>query len=235
LNNEDKVCSLIDPLTSRWKTNVLGEYFDPVEVEMISRLIPSPLLREDRLIWRGTKHGVFTVRNAYYLELERRLANKGECSRKLDIQSFWKFLWNLPLPSVVKNFVWKVCNDILPTKVSLLQRKVVEDPFCPFCLIHPETPSHLLWTCPSSVALWQESTRKIQKLTLEEDDSFGFIRELSEKLDVKSFGEVLITMWFLWLRRNSFVFDRGCTTKKGATGRVSTVAVTVDTRPIDHV
>ncbi|XP_062152738.1 uncharacterized mitochondrial protein AtMg00310-like [Alnus glutinosa] len=44
LDNEDKVCSLIDPLTSRWKTNILGEYFDPVEVEMISRLIPGPLL-----------------------------------------------------------------------------------------------------------------------------------------------------------------------------------------------
>jgi hypothetical protein len=88
---------------------------------------------------------------------------------------------------VVKNFVWKVCNDILPTKISLLWRKVVEDPFYPFCLIHPETPSHLLWTCPSSVVVWQESARKIQKLTLEEDDSFGFIRELSKKLDVKFF------------------------------------------------
>jgi hypothetical protein len=27
LNNEDKVCLLIDPLTGRWKTNVLGKYF----------------------------------------------------------------------------------------------------------------------------------------------------------------------------------------------------------------
>lgn len=76
LNNEDRVCSLLDQQTGWWKNNVLGEYFDPVEAERISNLVPSPLLQEDCLIWRGTKNGFFYVRSAYFLELERRQQDK---------------------------------------------------------------------------------------------------------------------------------------------------------------
>jgi ribonuclease HI len=76
-------------------------------------------------------------------------------------------------------------------------------------VVHPETPFHILWTCPSSVEMWQESARKIQKLSLVEDGSLGFIQALKNKLDEKSFGEALITMRLIWLCRNSFVFDRG--------------------------
>jgi len=161
------------------------------------------------IIWRGTKHGCFTVRSAYFLELERRATEKGERSRKLEQQSFWKSLWSLSIPPVVQNFVWKVCHDILPTKVNLLRRRAMADPYCPFCLVHPETPFHILWICPSSVAVWQESARKIQKLSLVEEGSLGFIQALKNKLDEKSFGEALITMRLIWLRRNSFVFDCG--------------------------
>ncbi|XP_062167031.1 uncharacterized protein LOC133873327 [Alnus glutinosa] len=143
------------------------ENFDPVEAERISNLVPNPLLQEDRLIWRGTKHGHFSLRSAYFLEVERTRQDKGESSHHQGIQWFWKYIWSFSIPPVVKNFVWKVCNAIL---------------------------------------LIKESSRKVQKLSLEAEDSLGFIKELKDKLEEQYFGEVLITMRFIWLRRNSYVF-----------------------------
>jgi hypothetical protein len=105
LNNEERVSSLIDPLLGRWKGDVLDECFDLVEAERIGRLVPSPLSGEDCMIWRGTKHGCFMVCSAYFLELERRATKKGENSRKIEQQSFWKSLWSLSIPPVVMNFV----------------------------------------------------------------------------------------------------------------------------------
>jgi len=43
-------------------------------------------------------------------------------------------------------------------------------------------------------------------LSLEAEDSLVFIKELKDKLKEQYFGEVLITMRFIWLRRNSYVF-----------------------------
>jgi hypothetical protein len=51
----------------------------------------------------------------------------GESSHAKEEEVFWKELWKLRAPAVVKNFVWKVGNELLPTKGNLFRRKVIQD------------------------------------------------------------------------------------------------------------
>jgi hypothetical protein len=42
-------------------------------------------------------------------------------------------------------FLWRVCNNLLPTKMNLMRRGVVKDARCPICEREAETMTHILW------------------------------------------------------------------------------------------
>lgn len=43
----------------------------------------------------------------------------------MGIGEAWKQIWKLPTPGVVRNFIWKLCSNILPTKDHLFRRHIV--------------------------------------------------------------------------------------------------------------
>jgi hypothetical protein len=84
------------------------------------------------------------------------------------VSEVWKNIWSLQVPGVLKLFIWKVCNNALPTKENMFSRKIVQDPLCPICEGQVETVWHALWDCPTSIRVWQECSQQIQKLSLKE-------------------------------------------------------------------
>jgi len=110
------------------------------------------------------------------------------------------------LPAAVKNFIWRVCHNILPTNIELTRMKVLNDGHCPICKRIQETLFHALWECPSVKAVWQESSHRIQKLSFSVDDGLALVQKLLEVLEEKDILVVFSTTRLLWLRRNSFVF-----------------------------
>jgi hypothetical protein len=95
------------------------------------------------------------------MEISRRELKVGESSTAMVSRDFWKTIWNLHIPAVLKFFLWKACNNLLPTKENLYSKKIVQDPLCPLSLQASESVGHILWSCPSSVAAWQECGRCI--------------------------------------------------------------------------
>lgn len=61
------------------------------------------------------------------------------------------------MPSVTKVFLWKVGNNVLPTKETLFKMKVIEDKSCPVCGAETETIMHVLWDCLAANDLWAEA------------------------------------------------------------------------------
>jgi hypothetical protein len=57
------------------------------------------------------------------------------------------------VPNVEKKFIWRTSYDILPTRVNLYWRKILDDPKCPICGREDETTIHILWECPSTMAV----------------------------------------------------------------------------------
>jgi len=65
-----RVADLIDQDLKGWKVDLLKVVFSEDEAKVISNILLSPLLPQNRLIWRGSVHGDFTVRSAYHLGKE---------------------------------------------------------------------------------------------------------------------------------------------------------------------
>jgi hypothetical protein len=116
LNPEAKVKELMDQNMGGWNVELIRSIFHKDEAELICNLPCSRYRAPDKLIWRCTKSGDFSVRSAYHLEMERTSRMRGESSRGKDYSNFWKTLWSLQVPNSTKVFLWRACNNILPTK-----------------------------------------------------------------------------------------------------------------------
>lgn len=71
--------------------------------------------------------------------------------------SFWWKIWNLHIPNKIKLFIWRACQDILPTKANLCHIHVLDSPTCETCNVAPEIVGHLLWDCPFTKKVWSTS------------------------------------------------------------------------------
>jgi hypothetical protein len=72
-------------------------------------------------------------------------------------------IWNLNVPYPVKLFLWHACKNILPTRMNLVKRRVVEDGICPCCWKEEETIVHVLWLCPAAQDVWGGGSSIFQK------------------------------------------------------------------------
>jgi hypothetical protein len=67
LDANAKVAELIDAESHGWNRSLISSIFTKEESQAILNISLSPILPMDKLIWRGTTNGVFTVRSACHL------------------------------------------------------------------------------------------------------------------------------------------------------------------------
>jgi len=157
-------------------------------------------------VWRGSFDGCFSVKSAYHLAVSRRAQEKGESSKEVADGHIWRAIWRLGITPATRHFCWKVCHNLLPTMVNLSVKQVVHSLDCPICLREPETVVHRLWSCPSAVAVWQECSKRLQKLALIARDGKELTSFFLEKLDDSETVEAFVVARMIWLRRNSLVY-----------------------------
>jgi hypothetical protein len=84
----------------------------------------------------------------YHLKVEINEAKQSGGSRIVQESPVWKVCWKLNVPNVVKLFLWRACNDLLPTKVNLSCKGINIYKLCPICQQEEEMIVHTLWNCP---------------------------------------------------------------------------------------
>jgi len=130
----------------------------------------------------------------------------GESSSASQSNPYWQHLWKIKVPRSVTLFLWRACNEILPTNKNLFKRKVVPAPVCPLCGVDEESTSHVLWRCPAAQAIWSCCGRSINKSVVMEDNFFGIFCYLCDRLDSEEMELAVIVAHKIWLRRNLMVF-----------------------------
>lgn len=69
-----------------------------LQQKMWRKIMSIPLSKNqhaDRLIWVAPHKGIFTMRSAFHMEVERKKQQGGESSKTNEKMELWKDLWKL--------------------------------------------------------------------------------------------------------------------------------------------
>lgn len=115
------VADLLDLELRSWNVAKVRRFFLPNEAEVVLSIPISPRMLEDSVIWAWTTNGLFTVKSAYgvaqkWLREFRNRPEIGCCSDNSKMRAIWKVIWQLKCPSKIRQFMWRACKNILPTK-----------------------------------------------------------------------------------------------------------------------
>jgi ribonuclease HI len=206
LDPNASVNELLDGDSKWWNSQLVESIFSAEESQLILSIPPSSTNQPDTLIWRGSPNGCFTVRSAYYIQLEITKRGLATCSTNKESTSLWKQLWALKIPNNQKNFLWRASQDILPTRGNLRRRKITDDYLCPICGLSEETTVHILWQCPSAVDVWSIGSAKLQKSSCSGKNFRQIVEDILEKSDQEDVILFAGIARRLWMRRNEVVF-----------------------------
>ncbi|KAK3212224.1 hypothetical protein Dsin_016930 [Dipteronia sinensis] len=160
-----------------WNNQLVRRLFFKEDVEMILSIPLSNTCRDDSMTWHYTADGEYTVRSGYSLGMCRMVADSnfgGSSNSGLEnAESFWKNLWRINVPKKIKLFLWKACNDWLPTRANLAMRWILVDSTYVLCYRSPETTKHAFWGCAK-------------------------LKESIQNEDLALLGVLFWRIWFLW-------------------------------------
>ncbi|KAG6642613.1 uncharacterized protein LOC122276927 [Carya illinoinensis] len=103
--------------------------------------------------------------------------------------------------------IWRVCHESLATKLNLFKKRIVDSLLCPVCQQEPESVMHALWSCNSVQDVWGVSLRKLQKGVVMENNFKELWTLLIADLESEELVEFAATVYQIWKRRNSLVFE----------------------------
>lgn len=214
-NDQDLlVADLLSRETKEWNTAKVLNLLPDLASHIVS-IRPSIRGTRDSYKWNFHKSGDYTAKSGYLslqaskVQSTALLLNNGN-DRETDDWNWHKCIWSPKLLPKIKMFLWKACQNALPTAENLLRRGIQVPPSCCRCG-EPETTIHLLFHCSFAQAVW----------------SIGPWAQRFDAIEITSLKEALILSkgwtslppyghtsnclpwicWFLWTSRNQYIFE----------------------------
>lgn len=203
-----KVSELIDHDSAVWKADLVQQLFLPHEVSVIMGIPLSERLPFDRITWAHTPSGMFTTSSAYKLLIAYDSAPNAGTSNPESQWRFWKSIWQLCTPNKIKHFVWKACQNALPTMANLHRRHIVTTATCEGCKEQPEDPLHALWLCKEISCVWRSMDWFYQNVSSQPVSFSDLFSRFMQSRDDFRLGIFSIIAWLLWNRRNASKFGK---------------------------
>lgn len=116
---------------------------------------PADEREEDRLIFKPTTNGRFSVKHAYKQLVVGTGSHISQTASSSDGREVWSMVWKKgTIQPRVRLFLWKILHDGLPLAGTLHRRIHSSDPICPVCGGGEESPNHLLFACAFARRCW---------------------------------------------------------------------------------
>lgn len=96
----------------------------------------------------GFGNGGYSVKSGY------RLLTKPVSGAAQIIQQVWNAIWRISVLPKIKNFLWRMLHNVLPTCVILVQKQVAVQVLCPVCEQEPESIEHVLLLSGFARGVW---------------------------------------------------------------------------------
>ncbi|KAF4347301.1 hypothetical protein F8388_000613 [Cannabis sativa] len=210
-----KNCTSTSKNTLRQMINKAGDRkLDALEEKMNKDDIPLILgiqtmrdCGEDELIWNPTIDGEYTVASSYRMKQSEK--EGAETSNKSITKGWWTAVWHSNLTPKIKNFIWRVCHNWVPSKTELAKRGIKLDRTCTGCWNQIETISHAIWQCPRLKYVWKETGlwHLFPKSLGLMSDLMEFLMFMKNKCSNQDFERFLGMSWMVWSQRNNQIFQ----------------------------
>lgn len=213
--NQTTVNDLIAASGDNWD---MAKITQLIPNESIRKVLATPInthLAEDTTFWPYSKDGVYNVKSGYkiaHYEVGEggSIDNPSSPSEK----QLWKSIWNAKVMLKIKNFIWRLVSDALPTKANLAKRGLGESSCCPICYCERETAEHIFLGCSWVKPVWFGSTLQ---WSIGSTDNVDIKWWVSEKIELilkvrDSESEHFLALffnllWGIWLGKNKYVFE----------------------------
>ena len=201
------VADLIDPDLNWWNCELIYAKLHRVDADAISKIPVSRRSAPDAIFWLHSKDGVYSCKSGY--QVVRQIAREPEwteCSTGPAGRHVWQKIWKLGVPNKIKLFGWCACQEILPTRVNLAKRKIIEDNLCQCCGREPETEAHILWECGAAQDVWAGCVPRLQKMPNSHGNIVKLLETLLDRLEISEVELFLVQAWFIWNQRNTVLY-----------------------------
>ncbi|XP_021723977.1 uncharacterized protein LOC110691367 [Chenopodium quinoa] len=205
LNNSNLVVSdLIDPVRKCWDATTISATFLPIDQDRILSIPLSDRLPEDTLCWDLEKDGTYSNRSAYRTLFYDEWKQEEEATSSPRV--IWKKIWNTNVLPRIKVFMWRACQNALPTRKGIGSRISGYDTTCYVCHQEVEDVLHAIKECALARDVWRCSNyRFVLSLKFRNVvDWWEYLLKEVDEVDV----EIMFTIcWAIWGARNSFVIE----------------------------
>lgn len=217
-NSNLKVASIIDKENLCWQLEEISPVLKAKAEEILAvKAIQIPVGNHvDVQVWPFTKNGQYSVKSGYKIVHEEKFfgVKKGASSSQGLDRRIWKIAWSFDVVPKVGMFMWKCISDILPVMSNLRKKKAVQIPLCPICVMYEETMEHCFFHCDWVQAVWFEAPLNY-KVDRQSITSFNcwLLRvldddDLHKGAKMKLGTAIAYTMWCIWKRRCSWIYDQ---------------------------
>jgi hypothetical protein len=197
------VLDLIDAESRQWNKELISACFDRSVAQQIYSIPLSFRLPPDKLIWHWEKNGEYSVRSAYHSLCDEKARMQPGPSNP-QRSKLWKEIWRAPVPNKVRNFMWRLAKDILPTRKNLHKKGITLDILCPLCHNEVESAKHLFMHCDLfRLSLFASHLGCHTPRDIDIHDWLLKWLTCQDSLGVQFF---CILLWKFWAARNAVVF-----------------------------
>ena len=214
-NPPQLVSELINHAEASWDWDKLNQVFSPVDVDTIAGIPICTRQQDDFWAWHPEKRGLFTVRSAYFLLLNRRdqvddalRSIPGRSDRKAEANE-WKSLWSVRVPSKISIFLWRLARQSLPVGEVLHHRNMAQSSACFFCG-GCDSWKHSLIECNVARCVWAlEDDHILEAVCLsDEGDAKAWLSEIFRRLKHSDAVRVAVVLWAIWYSRRKAIHER---------------------------
>lgn len=208
------VSELISPATASWNQELVNSVFIPIDAEAILSIPLCTSAVDDFWAWGKDPKGVFSVRSCYKMIIhtkrtrENWLENDQGPLNEEENNNTWSTIWNIEVPGKLKNFVWRLAQDSIPTTSLLHRRHISTSKSYPF-YGRDDTWRHALLECNMARGTWALAPDELlQKISVSFiPDPKEFIISMHETLSRDLFKRLVVTLWAVWLARRKSVHE----------------------------
>ncbi|GMI74475.1 hypothetical protein HRI_001116800 [Hibiscus trionum] len=202
-----KVSDLIISTTNSWNRDLINSIFSPTQASSILSIQLPHFSREDLIIWRADKSGIYSVRSGYKLLCGVHLMTDSSGTlQQSDTPSIYKKLWTSNLPAKVKVMVWRFFKNYLPTNVNLRIWRIQVHLDCNLCGAGAESVYHLASECQFSLVVFSSLNISLPPVS-DEQDWLSWLSNLFMSNSSTVLESFFIAIWAIWTYRNRKVHE----------------------------